>query len=189
MSSMRRWRWIAVGTALLIAVVIALGFRDGKPKLIKTSTQPVARLFDGFAYAGEDLRSSTYHVNRFLPLRLQTRQLPSHFPSGHEYYFHRPAVEDHDSFRIAREVLAPRLREQGFQVMELANGDVLMGIVAIDGGDGGTTLWSIRFTRNNCSGEISHEFDHGIARNRWPVIHTTWEDADYIFAVKGNCGL
>lgn len=186
---MRLRHWIMVCVALLIAVVIALGRRDGNPSLIKPGTRPVSRVFDGFAYAGEDLQKNTYHVNRFLPFRLRTMPLPQELASGHDYYFHRPVSAEQSSTDIAREVLAPRLRQEGFHLTENAGGDVLMGLVDIDYTDGGTTLWSIRFTRNGCSGEVSHDFDHGIARNPWSVVHKTWDEADYILTVKGNCGL
>ena len=181
-----------IGIATLVLVVgVVLGFRPGDPRLIGRSSRPAFRIFEGFAYAGQDLPSTfkAPHVNRFLPTRLTAQPLPAHFVQGHDYFFHHPLPAD-DGMRMAQEVLAPRLRAEGFTLTETVNGIFFRGFATLDfkGGDGITTF-AIQFKRDGCTVIIGYGNDSGIRSNPWPVIRHTWDPADYILTVEGSCNL
>jgi hypothetical protein len=114
-----------------------------------------------------------------------------HFVQGHRYFFHHPAPAD-DGVRIAHEVLAPRLRYDGFELTEgaKASGIFYMGFATLDyRRGGGITVWAIQFKRDSCIGMISYDSDFGIRDNPWPVVRHTWDPADYILRVEGACNL
>jgi hypothetical protein len=53
------------------------------------------------------------------------------FLQGHRYSFHHPLPAD-EGMRIAQEVLAPRLRDGGFDLTEGANGIFYTGLATFD---------------------------------------------------------
>jgi hypothetical protein len=176
---------------LALGTVAALGFRAGNPTLIEGPSRPASRIFEGFAYAGQDLPNTleSLHVNWFSPIRLATPPLPDHFMQGHKYFFHHPLSGD-DGMQIAQDVLAPRLRAGDFMMTETVNGIFFRGYMTgcLIGG-GHSTTFGIQFRRGTCTGEVSHENDWGIRSNWWPVVKRTWDSADYILTVEGPCDL
>jgi hypothetical protein len=179
---------VGIGT-LLFAVV--LGTRGNKPQLIALASRPASRIFEGFAYAGADLVNSNGagHISRFLPNRVPVRPMPAKFIQGHYYFFHHPPPAD-DGTRIAQEILAPRLRAEGFTLTEGANGIFFLGFATWDlKGGGGITTWAIQFKRDQCVAVISYDNDADIRHNPWPVVKDNWDPADYILNLKGRCDL
>jgi hypothetical protein len=195
MGNKRLWLWMAVPLICVISLVlvfaVVLGSRPGSPTLIERSSRPSSRIFEGFAYAGQDLPSAidAFHVNRFLPMRLDVLPMPTSFVQGHEYFFHHPLPPD-DGMRIAQEVLAPRLRAEGYALTETVNGIFFRGFATweLKGRDGITT-WGMQFKRDKCVGIIAYDNDSGIRSNPWPVVRRTWDPADYILKVEGSCTL
>jgi len=183
-------RWLIAITVLLAMSFVVLGYRRDKPSLIVRSPRPVSHIFEGFAYAGQDLRSfPETHVSPWLPRRLVVLPLPSSFGQGHEYFFHHQVPAD-DGMRVAQEVLAPRLRADGFTLTETVNGIFFRGFATWDlVGGGGITTWAIQFKRASCIGTIEYNKDEGIRRNPWPIIRDAWDPADYILRVEGACNL
>jgi hypothetical protein len=181
---------LGVITVAVIAVEVS-GFRAGNPTLIERSSRPASRIFEGFAYAGQDLPNTlkSHHVNRLSPTRLPAPPLPEHFVQGHDYFFHHPLPAD-DGMRIAEDVLAPRLRAEDFTLTETVNGIFFRGYMTlhlIGGGD--ITTFGIQFRRDACTGEVWYRNDSGIRSNWWPVVRRTWDPADYVLTVKGACNL
>ena len=129
------------------------------------------------------------HVSSFSPLRLRSHGIPIRFLPGHDYVFHHP--RSIDSMVLAQEILAPRLRTEGFTVTETVNGIFFRGFAYIDERSSGESymVWAIQFKRGTCTGEIGHDLDDAIERNWWPVIRQTWEPADYVLTVEGPCDL
>ena len=70
MSSMRQSRWITVGMALLIAVAMAPGYRDGKATPAKAVARAGARSSDRFTYPDNELQQGTDHFKASLPIPL-----------------------------------------------------------------------------------------------------------------------
>jgi hypothetical protein len=181
------------GVSILLIVTVWLGFRADSPTLIRATPRLASRIFEGFSYAGEDLPNTPLgaHTSRLLPFRLKAQTIPRQFVAGHNYLFHHPMPED-DGARIAEQVLAPRLRQEGFVLTEgvKVNGIFYKGFATIDyAGGGGITLWSIQFKRDASVGIEAYDSDFGIRANPWPVVRKTWDPADYILRIEGTCDL
>jgi len=183
---------VAGSFVLLSGIAVALGCRADKPSLITLSSRPASRLFQGFAYAGEQPSSvpDRSHVSSRLPLRLVSQPMPVHFLPGHNYYFHHPRLSE-GSIMLASEVLAPRIRGEGFVLTETVNGIFFKGFAYMDERRSGDSyfIWGIQFKGQTCNGEIWHDLDGALERNWWPVVRNTWEPADYILRIEGRCEL
>jgi hypothetical protein len=191
------WRralvFLGCGAVLMLVICVALGSRSGSPKLIERSARPASRIFEGFAYAGQDLPHTidAVHVSRLLPFRIPVQSIPEDFVQGHTYFFHHPLPAD-AGMRIAQEILAPRLSSEGFTLTQgaPANGIFFRGFATweLRGGDG-ITQWAIQFRRDKCVGIIGYTNDQGIRENPWPVVRGTWDPADYALTIEGTCNL
>jgi hypothetical protein len=188
---MQTIRLRVVGATSALVALCAVGYWSlAAPSLIERSNRPASRIFEGFAYAGERPVGPTWdvaHASSTSPVPLSTLHLPARFLPGREYLFHHLSLAD--SNRIAEEVLAPRLRNNGFTIPAGMGGIFSSFAVFCDGPYREDVSWTIRFGRNRCNGTIGHHLDIGLARNRWPWIRARWENSDYILTLKGECDL
>jgi hypothetical protein len=92
---------------------------------------------------------------------------------------------------LAQDVLAPRLRTEGFTLTKTVNGIFFKGFAYVDERRSGESyaVWAIQFKRATFTGEIGHDLDAGLERNWWPAVKKTWEPADYILRIEGTCDL
>jgi hypothetical protein len=177
-------------TILLAVITLTLGCRGDNPMVIGKSARPGSRIFEGFAYSGEQLTSKRQasHVSSLSPFPLATEGLPTRLISGRDYIFHHTLPVN--STDLAQQVLAPRLRAEGFVLKETQNGIFFKGIGHLDlNSSGSVELWEIQFRRDGCEGAIAHGLDCALVQSPWPWIRHTWEAADYILTVEGSCDL
>jgi hypothetical protein len=181
--------WVGIVILPVVAAVV-LGCRSGRPELIFASDRPASRIFEGFAFVGDFIprRGFVSHTNRLSPYRLHVERLPAEFVEGHEFYFHHSS-SDNDGMRIAQEVLAARIRNEGYTVTERGvNGIFVHGFATFCGRYSFTT-YGIQFKREGCVADLWYDNDQDIRSNPWPVVSHTWDPADYILRVQGTCGL
>jgi hypothetical protein len=187
-----RWGLLAlVGAVALVSIINRIS-RSVQVSLIERSVRPASRIFAGFAYSGVDLEEKLGEGLRVLsPFPVVGQVMPPKFVSGHYYYFHHPPPAD-EGMRIAQEVLAPRLRAEGFEMTQGAdvNGIFYRGFAHLDFvRGGGITAWSIQFKQSDCMGIISYTNAPEIRSNRWSAVRDRWDPSVYVLEFEGSCDL
>jgi len=187
-----KWGLLALVGAVALVPLINRVSRSIQVPLIERSFRPASRIFEGFAYSGVDLEEMLGAGLRALsPFPVAGQVMPPKFVPGHYYTFHHPPPTD-DGMRIAQEVLAPRLRAEGFEMTQGAevNGIFYRGFAHLDFvHGGGITSWSIQFKQSDCMGIISYADAPEIRNNRWSAVRDRWDPAVYVLKVEGSCDL